>query len=152
MSQPNFVRVKRLTHVYLVIQIFLVALLVVMAFQFQAVFRAKGLPQVFINSIIAGVVLQLVAFYPLKRLAEKEATREVAADAGTLTPEEQKGLRHSRMYYDFGKATIFLFFAAFIILAPAVTFVMSTIYYAFILVALTYFQCFNFAARRAMKG
>lgn len=152
MAQPTFQRVKRLTLIYLAIQIFLLALLVVMAFQFQAVFRAKGVPQVFVNSIIAGVVLQLVTFYPLKRLAEKEAYREVGADAGTLTPEEEKGLRHHRMYYDFGKATIFLFFAAFIILAPAVTFVMSTIYFSFLLIALTYFQCFNFAVRRAIKG
>jgi len=151
MPQPTFQRVKRLTYIYLAVQFFLLALLVVMAFQFQAVYRAKGLPQVFINSIIAGVVLQLVTFFPLKRLAEKEAGREVAADAGTLSPEELKGLRHSRMYYDFGKATVFLFFAAFIILAPAVTFVMSTIYFGFLLVALTYFQCFNFAVRRAIK-
>jgi hypothetical protein len=152
MAQPTFQRVKRLTLIYLVVQLFLLALLVTMAFQFQAVFRSKGIPQVFFNSIIASVVLQLVTFYPLKVLAEKEARREVAFDAGTLTPEELKGLRHSRMFYDFGKATIFLFFAAFIILAPGVTFVMSTIYFGFILVGLTYFQCFNFAARRAMRG
>lgn len=152
MSHPPFQRVKRLTLIYLVIQLCLLALLVVMAFQFQSVYRSKGTPQVFFNSIVASVLLQLAAFYPLKRLAEKEARREVAADAGTLSAEEQKGLRHSRMYYDFGKATVFLFFAAFITLAPGVTFVMSTIYFCFLLLALTYFQCFNYAARQAMKG
>lgn len=149
---PTFPRVKRLTQIYLVLQLGLLALLLVMAFQFQAIFRSKGLPQVFFNSIVASVLLQLLAFYPLKRLAEKEARREVAAEAGTLSPAEQQGLRHSRMYYDFGKATVFLFFATFIVLAPEATFVMSTIYFAFLLVALTYFQCFNFAARRAMRG
>lgn len=152
MSHPPFPRVTRLTRIYLVVQLFLLALLVAMAYQFQGIFRSRGIPQVFFNSIVASVLLQLVAFYPLKRLAEQEARREVAAEAGTLSPEEQKGLRHSRMYYDFGKATVFLFFAAFIVLAPGVTFVMSTVYFSFLLVALTYFQCFNFAARRAMRG
>lgn len=152
MPQPSFLRVKRLTRIYLAVQLFLLVLLLLMSFQFQTVFYNRGIPQVFFNSIIASVILQLITFYPLKRLAEKEARLEVGADAGTLSAAQQKGLRHSRMYYDYGKVTIFLFFAAFVALAPEVTFVLSTIYFTFILISLTYFQCFNHAANKAMQG
>lgn len=150
--KTTFTRVRRLTQIYLVLQLFLLVLLVVMAFQFQKIFHSKGIDHVFLNSIIASIVLQLISFWPLKRLAEKEAWREVGAEAGTLSTEEQKGLRQSRMFYDFGKATVFLFFAAFLFLAPPVTFVISTVYFSFLLIALTYFQCFNYAARRAMRS
>jgi hypothetical protein len=152
MAQPAvFKRTKRLLVIHLFVQVFLVALLLYMAFRFQGTFRAKGMPQVFLNSIITSVVVQLLAFWPISKFAAAEARREVAVEAGSLTAEQQKGLRQKRLLSDFLKASVFLFFAAFIALAPGATFVMSTAFFCFILATLTYFQCYNAAARRAMK-
>ena len=50
-------RTKRLQHlivIHRVVQIFLLGLLLYMAYHFQQLFLAKGMPQVFRNSIIAG--------------------------------------------------------------------------------------------------
>ena len=65
---------------FILILNFLVVLLVIMALHFQSKFHSQGVPQAFLNSIIFSVILQLLAFYPLKKLTEKEAQREVAAD------------------------------------------------------------------------
>jgi hypothetical protein len=145
-------RIRRMLVIHLVVQLFLLGLLLYMAFHFQALFRAKGMPQVFLNSIIASLVLELLAFYPVNRFAAAEARREIAAEAGTLSPDGRQGLRHQRLFSDFGKATAFLAFAVFIALAPPATFVMSTAFFGFIFIILTYLQCFDYAARRTMKG
>jgi hypothetical protein len=147
----GFRRLKRTLVIHVVVQLFLLALLVFMALNFQNAFRAKGVPQVFLNSILTSLVIQLALFYPINRFAAQEARREVAACAGGLGAEELTALRRKRIFGDFLKGAAFIFFATFIAMAPGVTFVMSTAFFCFILVTLTYFQCFNHAARRAMK-
>ena len=148
----DFKRTRRLLLIHLIVQILLLALLVYMAFHFQGLFRAKGIPQAFLNSIIVSIVVQLLAYWPISKFAGSEARREVAAEAGTLTADQQKGLRNKRLLGDFVKASVFLFFAAFIGMAPGATSVMCIAFFSFILTTITYFQCFNFAARRAMKS
>jgi hypothetical protein len=145
-------RTRRLLAIHLVVQLFLLVLLVYMALRFQGIFQQRGTPRIFTNSIIISVVIQLLAFWPIRRFAAAEARRELAAEAGTLSPEEHKGLRQKRLLGDFLKASVFLFFAAFIGLAPGVTSVMSIAFFSFILSTLCYFQCFNFTARRIMRG
>lgn len=154
MSQtPPFKRMKRNLLIHAMVQIFLLVLLIYMALHFQASFRSAGAPQAFLNSIICSVVLQLLAFYPLKKLAGKEAKREVAAAAAVnLDAEAQKALRHSRLFSDIIKASVVSFFVIFVAMAPRFLFLLSTLFFTFILITITYFQCFNFAARKAMKG
>lgn len=150
---PPFTRMKRTLVIHVIVQLFLLVLLFYMALHFQSSFRAAGAPQAFLNSIIFSVVLQLLAFYPLKKLAEKEARREVAAAAaGKLDAEAQKALRHSRLFSDIIKASVVTFFVIFVAMAPTFLFLLSTLFFTFILITITYFQCFNFAARKAMKG
>lgn len=152
MAQPEFKRMKRLMVIHLVIQVFLVLLLVYMAVHFQGVFRAKGMPRIFVNSIVTSLLIQLALFYPISKFAASEAKREIDCEAGDLSAEAQKALRNKRLLGDFIKASVFLFFGAFVAMAPGATFVMSTAFFCFILTTLTYFQCYNIAAKRAMKG
>ena len=148
-----FKRMKRTLIIHVIVQIFLMLLLIYMSLHFQTAFNGKGTPQAFLNSIIFSVILQMLAFYPLKKLAEKEAKREVAADAGNkLDAAAQKALRHSRLFSDIIKASVVTFVVLFVALAPQFLFLLSTVFFTFILITITYFQCFNFAARKAMKG
>ena len=151
-QKPPFQRMKRTLVIHQVVQVFLLLLLIVMALHFQSSYRSAGIPQVFLKSIVFSVVLQMLAFWPLKKLAEMEARREVAADGATLDADAQKALRHSRMFSDIVKASIVTAVVLFIAMAPVVLFILSTVFITFILVTITYFQCFNFAARRAMRG
>ncbi|KAF0221445.1 MAG: hypothetical protein FD174_583 [Geobacteraceae bacterium] len=148
----DFKRLRRQIVIYVVVQIFLVALLVFMALNFQGQFQAKGTPRIFINSIVATLVIQLMIFYPLNKFAAREAEQEIAACKINLSPDEMKEQRRKRLYGDFIKAAIFIFFLTFIARSPAATFVMSTTFFTFILTILTYFQCFNFAAKRGIRA
>jgi len=152
-ATPPFTRMKRTLIIHMAVQLFLVVLLIYMALHFQASFINQGTPKVFLNSIIFSVILQMLAFFPLKKLAEKEAKREVAADSGNkLDADAQKALRHSRLFSDIIKASIVTFVVLFIAMAPQLLFLLSTVFFTFILFTITYFQCFNFAARREMRG
>lgn len=148
----DFKRLRRQLTIFTVVQLFLVALLVFMAVNFQAQFQAKGMPQIFLNSVLMTLVIQLIIFYPLNRFASREADQEIAACRINLSVEEQKELRRKRLFGDFIKAAIFIFFLTFIARAPAATFVMSTTFFTFILTILAYFQCFNFAAKRGIRA
>ncbi|SNB46916.1 hypothetical protein [Geobacter sp. DSM 9736] len=147
----DFRKLRRLIMIHTVVQIFFFVLLIFMAVNFQETFRAKGMPQVFLNSIIATVLIQLAIFYPIKKAAGREVEREITASAAGLTPEQLKELRKKRVFSDFIKTSIFIFFFTFIAKAPPATFVLSTTFFTFAVTALTYFQCFNFAARRAIR-
>ena len=149
----DFKKLHRLIMIHLVIQILLVVILIYVALQFQA-----GLGPLFWKSIIITMVIQLVNFYPVNFFANKEAKREVAAVAFSLTQAEFKSLRTKRIIGEVIKMSVFAFFFIFALTfkgAPtiiAARFTYSLIFFNFILTYLTYFQCFNFAAKREMKA
>ena len=145
-------RLRRQVTIYTVVQLFFLGLLIFMAINFQEAFRAKGMSNVFLNSIITTIIIQLAIFYPLNKAAGREVEREIASLAPGLTAEQQKDLRRKRIYSDFIKASIFIFFFTFILRAPPATFVLSTTFFTFVVTSLTYFQCFNFAAKRHLRG
>lgn len=150
-STYDFKKLKRVIAIYAGVQVFLLALLVYMAVHFQAVFRAAGKPQMFLQSVVTALVIQLVLFYPVNRFAGREAERDVETCRTGLSAEELAGLRKKRIFSDLAKASVFIFFVFFIARAPAVPFVSAATYFVFILTILSYFQCYNFATRREMR-
>jgi len=144
-------RLHRTLLIHRLVQIMLTVLLVYMALHFQQLFLAKGTPQIFRNSLLATLLLQFALFFPLRRFAGNEARRELAA-AVQAPIDQQKQLRQQRLIGDTLKGAVFLGFAAFILMAPPATFVLSTAFFCFIVTVITYLQCFNFAVRRGLAG
>ena len=143
----DFKKQRIFIRIYGVAQLFLIGLLVYMAVYFQA-----ALQQRFINSVVATLMIQLALFYPVYRFAVREATREVDTCAVGLTDDELKGFRTRRLISDTCKWAYFIFFATFAYKAPTkIPEVPCIIVFSFILTTLTYFQCYNFVARRLMK-
>lgn len=145
-------RLRRTLLIHRIVQILLCVLLVIMALHFQQLFAEKGMPQVFRNSLLATLLLQIILFFPLRHFADKEARRELAAAAMQVTAEQQKQLRQQRLFGDVLKGAVFLGFSVFIMIAPPVTFVLSTALFCFIVTIITYLQCFNFVVRRELGG
>ncbi len=149
----GFKRLRKLITIYRVVQVVLLVLLVFMAFMFQGQYQAKGMPQEkFIYSIVASFVIQLLLFYPINRFARGEVENEIAEAAPGLTPEQQKALRQKRIFNDFLKAAAFVFFVTFALRAPGVLVIQSTILFSFIMTALSYLQCHNYALKRGLSG
>jgi hypothetical protein len=147
----DFKRLKRSILVYGVVQVFLIGLLIYMAYYFQAGLQAEGMPQRFFKSIIATFVIQLALFYPINRFAASEAEREVDASAVGLSTEELKAFRNKRMLGDTIKWAIFIFYIIFFYKVPQNKTILCVVFFSFILTILTYFQCFNFSVKRLMK-
>jgi hypothetical protein len=145
-------RLRRTLLIHRVVQVILCALLVYMALHFQQLFQGKGIPQVFRNSLLATLLLQLALFFPLRRFANNEAQRELAAAETGTDAEQHKQLRQRRLIGDTLKGAVFLGFASFIMIAPPATFVLSTAFFCFIVTVVTYLQCFNFSVRRGLAG
>ena len=149
MSNAGLVRIKRQMMIYTVLQIVLTALLLYIAWEFQGIYAAKGALKFFFNSIFLTMCLQIIVFYPIYRFATKEAQGELAAQQ-TTDPAEMKALRAKRIFGDYLKAAVFIFYGTFIVMAPAVTFALSTAFFSFIATTLTYLQCFNFAMKNLL--
>ena len=147
----DYTRLRRMTKIYLVIQIFLVALLIFMGFYFQNALTAEGRSPRFLHSVLFALAFQLVLFYPIKKFADKEATREVASSATDLDFETTKMLRNKRIVGDVVKSGVFVFFLTFIYKAPKDAFVLSTLFLTFIFTYLSYFQCLNFLIKQAIN-
>jgi hypothetical protein len=144
-------RLHRTLLIHRIVQIVLTVLLLYMALHFQQLFLAKGTPHIFRNSLLATLLLQFAMFFPLRRFAGSEARRELAA-AVQAPIDQQKQLRQQRLIGDTLKGAVFLGFAAFILMAPPATFVLSTAFFCFIVTVITYLQCFNFAVKRGLAG
>jgi hypothetical protein len=151
MKSYDFSKLKRLIAIYLFVQVFLLALLAYVGVGFQMKMRAMGNPEQFTKSALTALVLQLVLFFVINKFARSEASREVDSSAVGLKPDELAGFRKKRLVGDYIKAGVFIFFVTFILRAPDVPLVQCTIFITFILTFLTYFQCYNFAAKRLMK-
>ncbi len=141
----DYSRLRRLLKIYLAVQIGLVLLLIYMAVIFQS-----GLQQRFIKSVVVTLVVQMALFYPLSKLAGKEAAREIEACATDLDGDKLKSLRNRRLFADVLKMAVIIFFVTFILRAPNNIFIISTLYFSFILTVLSYFQCVSFALKRAI--
>jgi hypothetical protein len=154
----DFKKLRRLINIYAVVQAGLVALLIYVAMNFQAGLVSIGRGELFNKSIIITLLMQLAMFYPVYKFASREASLAVDAVEEGLTAEQQKSQRNKRLVGDVIKAGVFCFYLAFTLLIssknldlPAKRFVLSMIFFNFILTYLSYFQCFNFAAKREMK-
>ena len=145
--------IRKTLIIHRIVQIVLIALLLYMALHFQQSFQAKyGNLRPFYNSLVATLLIQVALFFPIRKYTCKEAHRELGAAAkGTLSIDEQKQLRTQRLFADFIKASIFIFFVAFILIAPPAGFVLSTTFFCCIGIVLSYLQNFNFAMRRQIK-
>lgn len=156
MTEPIGVRrIRKTLLIQRIMQVALIALLVFMAFHFQQKFQAKyDSLKPFWNSIIFTVLAQVALFFPIRKFAESEARREMgAACKESFTPGEQKQLRQQRLLSDFIKASVFIFFVVFILVAPAeATIAHSTAYFCCIGTILSYLQNFNFAVRRQLAS
>lgn len=143
----DFTRLRRLTMIHAVVQIFLLILLAGSAY----VFLAKAPSASVLGSIVRVVVIQLALFYPIYKFAGADAEREVASSAPGLTADEQNALRRKRVFSDIVKGAIFIFFVVFALRAPGAAPVQFMILSLFLLSYLCYFQCFNQVAKRLMK-
>jgi hypothetical protein len=147
----DFKRMRTFIKIYGVVQVGLIGLLIFMAVHFQTGLQAEGRPQRFLHSVVVTLLIQLALFYPINRFATKEAEREVETSVVGLGVEELKALRSKRMLADAIKWAVLIFFITFILRAPKDVFALSMIYFSFIVTMLTYFQCYNFSAKRLMK-
>ncbi len=143
----DFKKLRRLITIYGVVQVVLIGLLIYMALNFQAQMTSDR----FLKTVVITLIIQAALFYPINKFAIRESGREVDASATGLSPDDLKGLRNKRMFGDVVKMAVFIFFITFIYKAPSHPFILSILFFSFILTILTYFQCFNFAARRQMK-
>jgi len=144
----DFTRLRKLTVIHGFVQAFLLVLLAGTSY----VLLGKVPSQVFLNSIIRVVVIQLILFYPVYKFALGDAQREVATAAVGLTPDEQQALRRKRVFSDILKGALIIFFFTFSLRAPAAPQIQFMILAVFLLSYLTYFQCFNYAAKKLMKA
>lgn len=142
-------RIKRLIIIHRVVQALLIVLLVYMAVNFQARLQAEGLSHRFLHAIIFAVVAQLAVFWPVNKLAAADAARDVAT-AGNVPKEELQDLRKKRLFSDFIKTAVFIFFITFVARAPSSTFILAATFFTFIVITVTYFQCYNFNARKSL--
>jgi hypothetical protein len=142
----DFTKFRRLLNIHLVVQIVLLVLLVWVSWLFQ-----QKLADRFLNSVIFSLVIQLGLFFPVKSLTTREVNREIASSAIGLSPADLQALRRKRVTADVIKSSVFLFFSTFIYIMPAKPIILAIAYFSFILTCLSYFQCFNFAAKREMK-
>ena len=155
MTEPVGMRGMRKTlMIHRVVQILLIALLLFMAMHFLQTFQDKvGNLKPFYTSLFITLLVQVALFFPIRKFADREARRELnAAAKGTCSVEETKQLRTQRLFSDFTKASVFIFFVVFILTAPPAGFVLSTAYFSCIGTVLSYLQNFNFAVRRQLAA
>lgn len=157
MASYNFTRLRRLMLIYRVVQVVLLGLLLFMAFNFQRLFTLMGVPALFMQSIVAAIAFQLVMLYPAWLLARRDVAVEIESSQIGLTGDQMLALRRRRLVGDLWKLCVMGFFIVFIVLAPDVTktramsSVLAATYFGFLLISITYFQCFNFLARRTQR-
>jgi len=143
--------------IYRVVQGLLVCLLIYVAYKFQINFAAMGKPEKFMSSIVATIVVQLLLLYPIYRLAWRDVGVEIEGSTVGLTTEALAALRKKRLLGDLWKFSAVGFFLAFVSLVPdaktatGAPVILAIIIFSFLLMCLTYFQCFNFSAKKRMK-
>jgi hypothetical protein len=154
MPSYDFKRLNRTITIYRVVQGLLLCLLIAVAYVFLNRFSLMGAPEKFMYSIKITVMAQLIAIYPIYRLAWRDAGVEIEGSIIGLTKENQAVLRKKRLLGDLWKFSAVGFFLAFVTMVPkaagAPTILAGTLF-SFLLMCLSYYQCFNFSAKKRMK-
>lgn len=154
MASYDFTRLKRLAVIYNVVQIGLLGLLLFMAYNFLMAFARYGMQEAIFTSIGISVVVQLLFMFPAWWLAKQDVEIEVASSLVGITPDQQAALRRKRMIGDIWKLAALGAVVVFIAMSPGVdkgrgaSLILATSYFSFLLVSITYFQCFNFIAKK----
>ena len=157
MPSFDFKHLKRTMTIYRVVQGLLVCLLIFVAFKFQFNFAALGKPEKFMSCIGATFLIQALLFYPIYRLAGRDVNVEMEGCTVGLTKEALAALRKKRMLGDLWKFSAVGFFLAFVSLVPdakksaGAPVILAIIIFSFLLMCLTYFQCFNFSAKKRIR-
>jgi hypothetical protein len=157
MSRFDFKKLQRTMTIYRVVQTLLLCLLVFVVYHFQVSFTAIGAPEKFFKSVLSTILVQLLTVYPIYRLALRDATVEIDGCAIGITPEALTALRKKRMLGDLWKFSAVGFFLAFVSMVPdakkasGATQILAITLFSFLLMCLTYFQCFNFSAKKRIK-
>jgi hypothetical protein len=144
----DYRKLNKTIKIFGVVQFGLLALLVYMAVNFQQKLRLVGREFRFMHGVVASFVIQLLLFYPIYKFAGKEAGRDLSLTSVSLTKAEMDALAKQKKVSDIIKIAVLGFFVVFVMAAPGDPFILSIIYYSFILTILTYLQCYNFAARK----
>lgn len=154
MASYDFTRLKRLAVIYNVVQIGLLGLLLFMAYNFLMAFARYGMQEAIFTSIGISVVVQLLFMFPAWWFAKQDVEIEVASSLVGITPDQQAALRRKRMIGDIWKLAALGAVVVFIAMSPGVdkgrgaSLILATSYFSFLLVSITYFQCFNFIAKK----
>lgn len=146
-------RLRKMTRIYLAIQIFLVIMLVFMAFRFQAKFVMDGNSRAFTGGIAIAAVMQLALFWPIRKFAVYEADREIESSQPGLDANRLKALRVKRMTGDVVKSAVFVFYLVFLVAMPdkkGISSILWPVFLTFILTYLTYFQCVTYALKKGI--
>lgn len=157
MASYNFNRLKRLAIIYNVMQVGLLGLLLFMSYNFLLAFTRYGIPDAIFSSIGFSVVVQLVMMYPAWWLARQDVEIEVESALVGVTPDQLVALRRKRLIGDIWKLATMGAFVVFVSMTPGVdkgrgaSVILAISYFSFLLVAITYFQCFNYIAKKRRK-
>ena len=140
-----------------VVQTVLLALLIYLAINFQALFTQQGKPEQFFSSIMVAVVAQLLLIYPIYKLAWRDVGIEMESNVAGITPEQTAVLRKKRLIGELWKVCGVAFFMGFTIMLPDVKkaagarLILASTIFSFLLTCLMYFQCYNFACKKRIK-
>lgn len=148
---------KRLVIIYRILQVVLLLLLIAMAFTINKGFFSLGAGLLFTKTIIFAVLIQSVFFYPAMLLAKQELAVSLDSALNGVTDDDLKAIRKRRLMGDIWKICFIGFFVIFMIMLPGADkgvgarVLLSSSLFGFLLVLITYFQCFNFIASRKIK-
>ena len=157
MSSFDFKRLNRTMMIYRVVQALLLCLLFFVVYRFQSSFAQTGTPEKFIASVKFTIVIQLLLVYPIYKLAWRDAGVEIDGCVVGISTEAQAVLRKKRLIGDLWKVCAVAFFLVFVVMvpdarkAPGAAQILAITLFSFLLMCLTYFQCFNFSAKKRMK-
>lgn len=154
MASYDFTRLRRFSIIYNVVQVCLVGLLLFMSYNFMMAFAKYGMSGAFMKSFGMAIAVQLILIYPAFWLARQDVEVEVEAALSNITADQQMALRKRRLVGDIWKLAALGAFAVFVAMSPGVdkgrgaSMILAISYFSFLLVAITYFQCFNYIARK----
>ncbi|MFW9603679.1 MAG: hypothetical protein ACMV0F_01875 [Trichlorobacter sp.] len=151
-------RLKRLMIIYNVVQVGLLGLLLFMSYNFIVIFGMYSLSGAFSKSILFALALQLLIVYPAWLLAKQDVQVEIQSAKQDLNGDEMMALRKKRLIGDIWKLCALGAFVVFIAMSPGVdkgrgaSVILATSYFSFLLTAISYFQCFNYVAKRQIRS
>lgn len=154
MASYDFTRLRRFSIIYNVVQVCLVGLLLFMSYNFMMAFAKYGMSGAFMKSFGMAIAVQLILIYPAFWLARQDVEVEVESALSNITADQQMALRKRRLVGDIWKLAALGAFAVFVAMSPGVdkgrgaSMILAISYFSFLLVAITYFQCFNYIARK----